>query len=177
MSARTVTVAVDPPYEVHVGPGALGLAAHVLAGRRRVAIVSQAAIAGRYLDAVRSGLPESEVFLMGDGEDAKSLRTVDDLCSQLASWGLLRNDAIVALGGGGVERHRVGRGLEFPLGELTRATEEIAEGRFDTRVDESRRDELGRLGGAVNQMAAQLDRGVGQDVVAMAASSRSARCV
>ena len=37
---------------------------------------------------------------MGDGEDAKSLATVDDLCSRLAAWGLLRDDAVVALGGG-----------------------------------------------------------------------------
>ncbi len=50
------------------------------------------------------------------------------------------------------------RGITRPLGELTRATEQIAEGKFDTRVDDGRRDELGRLGGAVNQMAAQLDR-------------------
>ena len=44
------------------------------------------------------------------------------------------------------------------LGQLTSATEEIAEGRFDARVDESRRDELGRLGGAVNRMAGRLDQ-------------------
>ncbi|MEI6862406.1 MAG: HAMP domain-containing sensor histidine kinase, partial [Verrucomicrobiota bacterium] len=50
------------------------------------------------------------------------------------------------------------RSITRSLGELTRATEQIAEGRFDTRVDESRRDELGRLGVAVNQMAEQLDR-------------------
>jgi two-component system sensor histidine kinase CpxA len=50
------------------------------------------------------------------------------------------------------------RGITRSVGELTRATERIAEGRFDTRVDEGRRDELGRLGGAVNLMAAQLDR-------------------
>ena len=37
---------------------------------------------------------------MGDGEGAKSLSTVEALCSQLAVWGLLRGDAIVALGGG-----------------------------------------------------------------------------
>ena len=30
----------------------------------------------------------------------KTLATVDDLCRRLAAWGLLRNDAIVALGGG-----------------------------------------------------------------------------
>jgi 3-dehydroquinate synthase len=43
---------------------------------------------------------DTDVFLIGDGEDAKTLATVATLCSQLADWGLLRGDAIVALGGG-----------------------------------------------------------------------------
>lgn len=38
-----------------------------------------------------------------------------------------------------------------------KATEQIAKGRFEVRVPENRRDELGRLGHAVNQMAIQLD--------------------
>ena len=42
----------------------------------------------------------TDLFLIGDGEDAKTLATVDDLCSRLAAWGLLRGDAVVALGGG-----------------------------------------------------------------------------
>jgi len=50
------------------------------------------------------------------------------------------------------------RSITRSLGQLTRATEQIAEGRFDTRVNDTRRDELGRLGGAVNRMAVQLDR-------------------
>jgi 5-deoxy-5-amino-3-dehydroquinate synthase len=37
---------------------------------------------------------------MGDGEAAKSLATVESLCRELAAWGLLRGDAVVALGGG-----------------------------------------------------------------------------
>jgi 3-dehydroquinate synthase len=37
---------------------------------------------------------------MGDGEEAKSLATVEDLCRRFAAWGLLRGDAVVALGGG-----------------------------------------------------------------------------
>src|SRR3954468_10703213 len=37
---------------------------------------------------------------MDHGEDAKSLRTVEDLCRKFAAWGLLRGDAVVALGGG-----------------------------------------------------------------------------
>lgn len=50
------------------------------------------------------------------------------------------------------------RSLTRDLGRLNRATEEIADGRFGTRVAESRRDELGALGGAVNRMAGRLDR-------------------
>ncbi len=50
------------------------------------------------------------------------------------------------------------RSITRSLGQLTRATEQIAEGHFDTHVDDTRRDELGRLGGAVNRMAVQLDR-------------------
>lgn len=49
------------------------------------------------------------------------------------------------------------RGITRALGQLTLATERIADGRFDTRVAASRRDELGRLGHAVNLMAARLD--------------------
>ncbi len=37
---------------------------------------------------------------MGDGEDAKTLGTVEHLTRALAEWGLLRGDAIVAFGGG-----------------------------------------------------------------------------
>jgi two-component system sensor histidine kinase CpxA len=43
------------------------------------------------------------------------------------------------------------------LQRLTRATEAIAEGRFDTRVPDTRRDELGHLGASVNRMASRLD--------------------
>ena len=37
---------------------------------------------------------------MGDGEEAKTLATVEELCRAFARWGLLRGDAVVALGGG-----------------------------------------------------------------------------
>ncbi len=43
------------------------------------------------------------------------------------------------------------------LNRLTRATERIAEGHFDTRVALDRRDELGHLGVSVNRMAERLD--------------------
>ena len=48
------------------------------------------------------------------------------------------------------------RGVTRSLAQMTRAAEQISEGRFEARVDERRGDELGRLGQAINRMAARL---------------------
>lgn len=48
-------------------------------------------------------------------------------------------------------------GITRSLRQLTSATEQIADGRFDTRVPDARRDEIGKLGESVNRMAARLD--------------------
>ncbi len=47
-------------------------------------------------------------------------------------------------------------GINRSVAQLTAATGQIAAGRFDTRVDEKRRDELGALGQSINQMAGRL---------------------
>lgn len=49
------------------------------------------------------------------------------------------------------------RSITRSIRQLTIATEQIAEGRFETRLDTRRRDELGRLGESVNRMATRLD--------------------
>ena len=102
---RTIRVDLGPrSYDVVVGVGALSEAAALLAGRRRVAVVSQPAVAERWAEPLTGPLRAAgtavEVFLMGDGEEAKSLATVESLCRRFAAWGLLRGDAVVALGGG-----------------------------------------------------------------------------
>ena len=43
---------------------------------------------------------EHKVFTMGDGEQSKSMATVESLCRQFAQWGLTRADCVVAVGGG-----------------------------------------------------------------------------
>jgi two-component system sensor histidine kinase CpxA len=48
------------------------------------------------------------------------------------------------------------RGINRSIAHITQATRQIAQGRFETRVAEGRRDELGDLGHAVNQMASRL---------------------
>ncbi|MBV9210019.1 MAG: HAMP domain-containing histidine kinase [Acidobacteria bacterium] len=48
------------------------------------------------------------------------------------------------------------RGMTRAVGQMTRATEQIADEKFDVRVSERRTDELGRLGKAVNHLASRL---------------------
>lgn len=91
-------------YDVVVGEQAVSEIGSVLAARRRAAVVTQATIPGGVLADVRASLDGAgivhDTFLIGDGEDAKTLATVDDLCREFARWGLLRGDAVVAVGGG-----------------------------------------------------------------------------
>ena len=48
------------------------------------------------------------------------------------------------------------RGITRAVSQMTHATERIAEGQFDVNAPERRRDELGRLGAAINRMATRL---------------------
>ena len=86
----------DRPYDVIVGPGAIGALADVVPpGARRAAIVTQAGIGVE----VDPGI-EHRTFLIGTGEETKTLAAVEDLCRQWAQWGLNRADVVVAVGGG-----------------------------------------------------------------------------
>ncbi len=48
------------------------------------------------------------------------------------------------------------RNITRPLARMTRATESIANGRFDVAIHEPRSDEIGRLANAINHMSARL---------------------
>ena len=93
----TVPVALgDRTYDVLIGAGARHRLADVIPpGVKRAAVVTQEAIPV----AVDPGL-EHRVFTMGEGEGAKSMATVEQLCSAFARWGLRRSDVVVAVGGG-----------------------------------------------------------------------------
>jgi 5-deoxy-5-amino-3-dehydroquinate synthase len=83
-------------YPVLVGEGARHRLLEVLpVGAKRAAVVTQDGV----------GVPvdpgvEHEVFLMDEGEEAKCIETVEDLCRRFARWGLTRADVVVAVGGG-----------------------------------------------------------------------------
>ncbi|HEY4929159.1 MAG TPA: 3-dehydroquinate synthase family protein [Acidimicrobiales bacterium] len=89
----------DRSYEVVVGDGVRHELARVLAetvpGARRAVVVTQEGIGV----AVDPGLP-FEVVSVPDGESAKSLGQVEEVCRQFARSGLNRADVVVAVGGG-----------------------------------------------------------------------------
>jgi len=86
----------DRSYEVLVGDGVRFELSRLIPQRaKRVAIVTQEGL-GIDVDPGR----EHKVFTMGDGEQAKSMTTVESLCRQFAQWGLTRADCVVAVGGG-----------------------------------------------------------------------------
>jgi 5-deoxy-5-amino-3-dehydroquinate synthase len=86
----------DGAYPVLVGAGAVARLPELLApAARRVAVVTQAGI-----DVAVDPGREHRVFTVGDGERAKTLATVEELCRAWSRWGLTRVDQVVAVGGG-----------------------------------------------------------------------------
>ncbi len=86
----------DRSYDVLVGHGArTELPALLPSSVRRAAVVTQAGIP---ID-IDPGVP-FEQFEIGDGEDHKTLATIEHLCRGFAEMGLTRNDVIVGVGGG-----------------------------------------------------------------------------
>jgi 5-deoxy-5-amino-3-dehydroquinate synthase len=93
----TVTVPLGArSYDVLVGAGARHRLLEVLPdGVARVAVVTQKAVS---VEVDCGG--EHQVFTIPDGEEAKCLETVEDLCRGFTRFGLTRRDCVVAVGGG-----------------------------------------------------------------------------
>jgi 5-deoxy-5-amino-3-dehydroquinate synthase len=86
----------DRSYPVLVGAGARHRLAEVIpVGAGRAAVVTQENIPWP----VDTGI-EQRNFLIEDGEEAKNLETIEELCRGFARWNLHRSDVIVAVGGG-----------------------------------------------------------------------------
>jgi 5-deoxy-5-amino-3-dehydroquinate synthase len=93
----TVPVALDArSYDVVVGQGVRHRLAEVLPdGVQRAVVVTQDAIPVE----VDPGV-EHLVVPIGQGEETKTLATIDDLCRRFAAWGLNRGDVVIGVGGG-----------------------------------------------------------------------------
>jgi 5-deoxy-5-amino-3-dehydroquinate synthase len=94
---RVTVPLADRSYGVVVGEGAVAELGGLLpASARRVAVVTQAGIP------LTVSLPDHDVetYVIGDGESAKSLSTIETLMRGFARQGLTRRDVVVGVGGG-----------------------------------------------------------------------------
>lgn len=83
-------------YEVIVGPGAAEFLGELIpASAKRAAIVTQEGVPVSVLANIAH-----EQFLVGNGEQHKTLATVERLCREFAQMGLTRDDVVVGVGGG-----------------------------------------------------------------------------
>ena len=100
MRALSVDLA-ERSYPVLIGPGARHEVGRFLPPSARSAvIVTQEAIrTAGWVHNLDPGVP-SELCIIPDGEDAKTLATVEDLARRFARAGLSRADAVIAVGGG-----------------------------------------------------------------------------
>lgn len=98
----TVPVSLgERSYDVIVGNGARqALGSLIPESARRAAIVTQASIPVE----IESGLEPLQIehrrFVVPDGEAAKTLANVEQLCNAFAEWGMTRGDVVIAVGGG-----------------------------------------------------------------------------
>lgn len=101
---RRITVDLgERSYEVVVGGGALaelGAMLSTIGSVQRVAVVSQQNVVSQEWFASIDTVMPSELFVVEDGEAAKSMNSVELLCRGFARAGLGRHDAVVGVGGG-----------------------------------------------------------------------------
>ena len=95
----TVRVSVETPYDVRIGPGLLQ-AVEALAPRySRVAVLTDENVAPLYLERLGETFGK-RVIVVAAGEASKSFVTLESVLDQLCGFGLDRDSALIALGGG-----------------------------------------------------------------------------
>lgn len=94
-----VPVRVEPPYDVRIGPGLLEAVEALTPRYSRVAVITDENVAPLYLGHLGPALQE-RVVVLPPGESSKNFGTIERVLEQLCGFGLDRDSALVALGGG-----------------------------------------------------------------------------
>src|SRR5688572_6216685 len=106
---RKVTIDVQPPYAATIAPGLLARTGELLVadlgvdGRRCYVITSaniRKHLGAHFSAGMQAGGIDHEFFEMGDGEQYKTLKSVETLAGNLVKRGADRKSVVIALGGG-----------------------------------------------------------------------------
>ena len=106
MQRVVITEGDEEVSQIVIGPGVLAEAGDYLPvrkARQRIAILTQPSIVGfaeRIAQSFSSVVQDVAIVVLPDGENAKSLATVEDMALELNRLGVSRNDTVVGIGGG-----------------------------------------------------------------------------
>ncbi len=87
-------------YNVYCERGALSHIGDYFALDRRVLIVTDTGVPAEYAEAVAKGCASPTILTVKEGEESKSLKTLEALCKAMLENGFTRSDCVVAVGGG-----------------------------------------------------------------------------
>lgn len=93
----------DRSYPIHIGPGALSVTDHWAEGLGpRTVVITSTTVAGLHLPTLHRalGAHRHSVVTLPDGEQAKSLATVDAIVHHAVEAGMGRDGTFIAFGGG-----------------------------------------------------------------------------
>ena len=104
---QTVHINAGQPYDVLIGSGiiaSLGEKLHSLTNAKKITVVSDDRVWSLYGEKVQKLLNEAgfltECCLFAHGEESKNLTTYGNILEKMSLFGMTREDAVVALGGG-----------------------------------------------------------------------------
>ena len=104
---RKIHVAVSRPYDVLIGQKLLSRIPELIepvCSTRRVLIVTDETVAALYASALvqrmRQAGFDTELFSFPGGERSKNMKTLSDILEYMAAHHFMRNDTVLALGGG-----------------------------------------------------------------------------
>ena len=87
-------------YEIVLERGVLRRAGEILDLRRKVMIVSDSGVPGKWTQALADQCEKAEVFRIPAGEENKNLDSFRDVMRRMLAFGMHRGDCVVAVGGG-----------------------------------------------------------------------------
>ena len=90
----------EDSYEIVVERGALGRVGELFDLDRRVMIVTDSGVPSRYAEEVRSASRDGFVFVLDQGEEAKTVDSWQRVLTSMMDAGFSRKDCVVAVGGG-----------------------------------------------------------------------------
>lgn len=87
-------------YNIEIERGSLKKAGEFLNLNRKVMIITDDGVPGDYAQMIASQCKEAHVYIVGQGEDSKSLQTAESILTEMLAYGYGRKDCVVAVGGG-----------------------------------------------------------------------------